>query len=91
MSNEAAPVDPMQAILDRLTKLEEENKALKAKAEAAEATPAHLATNAGNGTQYRASVARSVTIPTRPVVENPEQYENVISLGDVSQRSGARE
>ncbi len=79
---DAAP-DPLIEILARLKNLEAENLALK---EQVTAQPAHLATDAGNKMAYRANVARSVTIATRPVVENPEQYEHIVNPNSVSQR-----
>jgi hypothetical protein len=79
--------DPLVEILRRLKSLEEENASLKE--QVAAAAPQHLATDAGNKMTYRANVARSVTIATRPVVENPEQYEHIVNPNDVAQRGGA--
>ncbi len=93
---EAAP-DPLQEILNRLKAVEDNNKELAAKNAALEqamaetAVQSHLLTGDNARSGLRMDVARSVTIPTRPVRENPEQYQHVINLGDVAQRSGNNE
>lgn len=47
----------------------------------AEGVPAHLRRGDPAVDPNRMSVARSVTIATRPVIENPEQYQNVVDPG----------
>ncbi len=90
---EASP-DPLQDILNRIKALEDNNRQLSAKNEALEkamaetAVQSHLLTGDSARSGLRMDVARSVTIPTRPVIENPEQYGHVINLNDVSQRGG---
>ncbi len=50
----------------------------------ADSIPAHLRRGDPNVDPSRMSVARSVTIATRPVRENPEQYANVVDPGGLS-------
>ncbi len=52
--------------------------------EYAENIPGHLQRRDPNFAPSRSDVARSVTIATRPVIENPEQYSNVVDPGGLS-------
>lgn len=50
----------------------------------ADGIPAHLRRGDPTVDPSRMQVARSVTIATRPVMENPEQYQNVVDPGGLS-------
>jgi hypothetical protein len=85
-------ITEMQA---QLSALAEENAKLRAEVskssgmDYAEGVPAHLRRGDPAVDPRRMSVARSVTVATRPVIENPEQYRNVVAPGGLSINTGA--
>lgn len=56
----------------------------------ADGVPQHLRRHDPNVDPSRLSVARSVTLATRPVVENPDQYQNVVDPGGLSINNAMR-
>lgn len=74
----AQKVERLGAALDKTTaELREEIQQVQAHS-FADGVPASLRTD-DPAIRGRMSAARSVTIPTRPVVENPQDYTNVAS------------
>lgn len=77
------------AVQEAVAPLIQKNQALQEQAqrsssmEYADGVPAHLRRGDPNVDPNRMSVAMSVTIPTRPVQENPEQYKNVVDMGSI--------
>lgn len=80
--DETPKPDPMQAVLDRLAALENENQALRAAVEEVQTTPGHLMSGPDFAPDPRA--ARSVVIATRPVRDNPDLYSVNKSVVDTS-------